>query len=355
MLHIKNLSVELFVLLALGFMMNDVFSIIISSQCVLDSIGCCVFKNIFTSELEPSFNPNQSKVTAVTKVQFENSKIPIFTNELCETFPNLENIEAVELSLIRINIGALDRCRMLTSLNFSTNKLTGIPEYFFRYNLDLTFVSFQQNIFKKFDFKLVSHLRELNWIILDENWLTSSTFTELPYLEKLTTISISKNEIEDLNETEIKRKFPKLNTFYIEDNPFNCDRLLEILKVFQKKNVAVKQHSKYKRERNYTSTIIDGVDCLPDDEKARLFPTLFKNNSIAKESVLNEENYPPPAGCNATSSIRFAEVILICSGILLIILVAINIWLKMRTPEEMYQKISNNPATRKRMSLPKEY
>lgn len=301
-------------------MVQLIFGLAFSSKCEIRSDGFCVFTNVSTTELEPYFDPTADKPNTVLKIVIESSRMPIFTNEVCEAFSNLETIEAFELGIIKIIPGALDNCKSIVYVSFWNNKLTELPANLFQNNLELKTLHLQANRLKKLDVKVFGNLNNnLETLHLGLNFLTYSSLSELPYMEKLQKLELFRNELMNLNDTDIIYKFPQLKEINIEDNFFGCKRLLKILETFRKHKTNVDQFlkSEHKRPRKHTPTIINGVDCFLDDEKQKTFP-------VDLSSKTNRTNYK----CNDTNFLDFGmtEIILICIHILLIIMVTGNIF-----------------------------
>lgn len=112
----------------------------------LTPVGVCTFYNVRTSGSESTFNP--SRIDAVTEVHFNSSLMHFFTDKLCKAFPNLENLLAERLSMIRIEKLALHECNQLTYVSFWKNKLESVDKNVFEGSPKLQFIIFQENRLK---------------------------------------------------------------------------------------------------------------------------------------------------------------------------------------------------------------
>lgn len=260
-----------------------------AEKCTTDDEFWCVFSSVNTTKEKLMFNPTADKPYLVKKVKFTKSTIHTLTNEICNAFPNLKELELDQVSLEKIGVAALYNCTKLTDVSFWTNALVDLPDDIFKNNLLIETLTFQHNNMKQINPIILSNLTKLKTIAINENYLTEFPVYKMPLVSSLVTIWIHHNDLMDLDEQEIIYKFPNLKTIYMEDNPFNCDRLKVILAAFQRKNITVDRWHDSPRDRKYTLTTVDNVDCLSDEErekylsKDRLSILKLQLDEIAKE------------------------------------------------------------------------
>lgn len=241
----------------------------------------CIFENLTTTDTKPLFYPTSDNPTEVSTVEFLNSIMTTLTSELCEAFPNVRDLNLQSLALENIQEGALDQCRSLTQINLGDNALTEIPENLFQYNSKLEQINFGTNKITEIDQYFLFNLAELDVLNISNNYITNLEFQNYPFLDKLKTFDIGNNELIDLDEKEMLWKFPNLNGFYLNGNPFDCKRLRTILENLKQQNVWISPLLLVKRNRSYSPELIDEIECLPTHERIRLFgpldPLVTKN------------------------------------------------------------------------------
>lgn len=235
-------------------------------KCTIDDDNYCIFLDVETNKSHPKFYPTADNPKEVIKIKFENSTTPIFTSELCEAFPNLEELHADTMKIEKLMPEAFEKCEELTYISLYTNEIQEIPVDFFKHNLKLLEIILQSNELREFNPKIIAHLNKLTDLNLMENLLSDLHLTEFPYLRYLETLLISENVLTDLDVDEIIKKFPKLQKIYMNGNPIDCHKLLGILSTFKMTNIAVKNWANETESEptkpSYDPVIIDDIDCF---------------------------------------------------------------------------------------------
>ena len=127
------MMLKIYLYLCLSHVLMEVFG---KTKCTLDSDGVCQFENVHTTEKDQYFEPTADNPEQVTEVKFRNSTLAVFTNELCEAFPNLEVIHATILGINRITENAFENCKNLTEAWFEGNKIKELPDDLIKNNLE---------------------------------------------------------------------------------------------------------------------------------------------------------------------------------------------------------------------------
>lgn len=89
-------------------------------QCDLDGSNCR-FSGVITTEFDKLFHPNSNNKVRVEHLEFSNSSMHTFTNEICHTFPNLRYLKAENLAVQQIQ-----QLPKLSVLYLSENNLTDL-------------------------------------------------------------------------------------------------------------------------------------------------------------------------------------------------------------------------------------
>lgn len=236
----------------------------LSLECVLIGHNC-TFSGIRTTEASPHFHPHASDNDTVHIVEFTDSVMPVLTNELCKVFPNLKELWADKLSLERIQGDALLDCKKLKYISFWTNKLQGVVEHILVGNQELETVSFQGNYLMAVDGRMFTHNKKLRRLCLADNFLNTLALDNFPILEELEELFVHVNDLTDLDDRELIRKFRNLKDIYIHNNMFNCDLVPRIIDGLRRNNVKVKEWYKHAYTRNANLKKIDNVECVQSE------------------------------------------------------------------------------------------
>lgn len=173
----------------------------------------------------------------VQKIKFNNSTIQILTDDLCKTFPNLSELYLIKVSLEYIEPRAFDQCKQLIYLNIWMNNFSRLHEDVFDQNQKLVELNLQNNGLQVIQGKIFDSLHHLSFLNLAENFLTKFPVQEFPVMDQLEYLFLHSNNLTDLDERELKNKFPNLKSININNNLFDCDRLKTIVESLKRSEV----------------------------------------------------------------------------------------------------------------------
>lgn len=222
----------------------------------------CIFSAVETNKSDLYFHPSSTNNTAIKNVMFKNSSIPVFTDELCKTFPNLRILEMDNVALEEIAPNALHECKNLVYLSFYQNKLKQMDVNTFEMNHELEQLILQHNLLKSFEGNTVEPLKNLRLLSVSDNYLTELRFDHFPTLQNLTELDIYGNNLRDIPVFDMLYKFPRLTSIYMHNNLFDCDRLRVILRALHNRYVQIKEWEKEKSTRNTGLHTIENVECV---------------------------------------------------------------------------------------------
>lgn len=238
------------------------------AHCTLGPDGWCTFYGVWVTETHGLFNPTTEDPDAVINIKFENSRMTTLTNEICDRFPNLKRLELKNLSMEKIEKGALDHCFELHTIGFWNNKIRDLDKDLFLYNSALEAIHFQNNRVESIEPDTFAHLSHLSILDFSENYLTGFPVYKMSRLPSLKKLFLDTNEIMDLDEEETVKKFPNLEVIYINDNPFDCSRLRSILGYFKENKLQVTRWGP--QYRHYGLTVQGEADCSDDTKIAAI-------------------------------------------------------------------------------------
>lgn len=222
----------------------------------------CWLSAVVTNKSALYFHPSSTNNTAIKTVMFVKSSIPVLTDELCKTFPNLQILEMDIVDLEEIAPKALYECKNLVYVSFHRNKLQQLDVNTFETNHELTQLILQNNSLRSFDGRMVEPLKKLRLLSVPDNFLTDLKFDQFPKLDKLTDFDIYGNNLRDLDVFVMLDKFPNLSSIYMHNNLFDCDRLRIILGALHKRQVQIKEWEKEKSVRNIGLRTIENTECV---------------------------------------------------------------------------------------------
>lgn len=246
----------------------------------------CTFSGVRTSESDMYFHPSAASNNAVEKVEFNDSVIPILTNELCKAFPNLKELWMIDVSMKQILPKAFEQCKKLKVVGIIKNKLTELEPDMFKSNPLLEEFYFKSNLLKQIDGKMFQHVTSLTHLSISDNLLTEFPIHNFPKLPHLQVLYLYLNDLSDLDDAEFVRKFPNLTEVYLHNNLFDCDRLKVIVRTLNETGVAMKDWEKEKYTRNANLPKVENIECVQTLTNG----VLTKKVSDMEEKIENLEN-----------------------------------------------------------------
>lgn len=281
-------------------------------QCNLSFKERCVFSGVLTTNSDQYFYLSSTNNSQVKLIEFKESTIQTLTNEICEVFPNLEELIVEKVALEKIASNALKKCKKLKIFSVRDNKLTEVDRNLFKENVHLVTINFEKNLIKQIDGRMFENLTELKEIYFTHNLLTEFPVHKFPALKKMKFLYISENELTDLDANKLADKFPRLESIDINSNLFDCNRLKLILGILKKNHIKIEVAGSRIKSSKYdfsTSSMVEHIYCLTEEEQ--------RQRELLKEHQ---------------SASRLALVVILGTGF--VILVIMSAWL-------IYKKMRN--------------
>lgn len=168
--------------------------------------------------------------SVVDGVYFEDSKMEIFTQDVCDALPFITYVWTSNQGLTSVDDNAFRKCTKLKEVTLRGNSLINLPPGLFDSNVDLTEVWLNDNKLTKIDANLFKNNPNLEIISLEYNELQEFSFSpETPVLKQLREISLRHNKLRDVDAETLVEKCPNLKHFWIDANLLSCDRQREII------------------------------------------------------------------------------------------------------------------------------
>lgn len=244
----------------------------------------CIFIGVSTNETHPFFQPSFKHPAEVLAVEFESSKVPLLTDEVCKTFLNLQSLTMMSSFITRIEDRALSSCTNLTQFIIYGNTLTEVDSNMFRNNPELIEINFGFNRLTYVDVKLFEPTKKLVLLVLSSNLLVHFDFRGMPKLENLEHFNTSYNYLLDVDEFAVIERFPRLSKLILSNNLLECGNLKLMINIFEERNITFalpkedddKVDPRAKKGSVYKTRKIQTIICLEREEHLKATIDVFK-------------------------------------------------------------------------------
>lgn len=226
----------------------------------------CTFSQVILNKTHYEWTPVTDDVNAVTRIDFYESRIPVFSKDLCETFPNLEELYVFLLSIEEIKEDAFESCKELQGLHIFKNNIKTFHPDTFKYATKLETIQLYRNLIESLNdhTNLFSTLTNLEYLDLGENNLTEFSPELVKNNKKLVTLHLYSNELADVDVEQILEYLPNLKFHHLHDNEISCVRIVEIGQLLKARDVEYVGLN-YRKVRYYPQeTVFTDVKCNPD-------------------------------------------------------------------------------------------
>lgn len=262
----------------------------------------CVLKglNVISSD-KLSLRAAKQTINKIDAIEIKLSKLEVLTDDICKSLPFIRLFDVRSVGLTAIEENAFEECTNLKLVILDANHLTTLPPRMFHWNWKLTEVRFWANNLTKIAENLFENNKKLAHVDIGHNRLTYlpknlfknnpalttlmlnsiglsdvSFLDEVVILKRLTKIYLHDNHLADVNVESLILKFPNLNTFWLHENEFWCDRQMKMYKFLDAKDV---DYGKvlYQRDIDNDKTV---RDCIADKD-------VWKMKMESREMELN--------------------------------------------------------------------
>lgn len=231
--------------------------------CRNDNNNYCRFNNVQRTADDPYWRPAAENSASVTKVAFDSSTMPTFTDDICKAFANLEEIVVRSAKVEELIENALSNCPKLKILDFYTNQIKTIDESAFRYNENLEVVRLDSNKLENLPTNVFVNQINLTTLYLGDNQLSAFPAYLLQRNEKLQSLFIHSNHLLDLDYKRLIEYLPNLKTVEYNANQFSCAHVVEMNAGFTAVGVSLGTAS-VARTRYYPQIRVSNILCSED-------------------------------------------------------------------------------------------
>lgn len=177
------------------------------------------------------------KKDKITKVHFEDSKLKVLSNDICEALPFVRVYEAPHTQILIIEEDAFEKCLLLQTIDLSENLIQSLPPKLFALNKELTRVNLRNNKLQTIDSDIFKENLKLKNLDFEKNLLTDASFIEnIPNSNPLKSIILSTNKLNDVDVESLLSKFPNITYLFLSYNNFLCGRQTHMNEFFESMN-----------------------------------------------------------------------------------------------------------------------
>lgn len=202
-------------------------------KCTMGEPFWCTLYVTNVSAYGEIFRPETVNETVIKTVWVEClTETPTLTGDICNIFPNLEELWIQNCGVETVEPDAFKGCRNLFGLSLKGNLIKELEPNVFDYNVNLGHLYLSGNQLSDLPENIFGKLTKLERLNLDNNNFTELDFTKFTGLSELRYLEIYSNPLQDLNETEIFNVFKNLSQIWIGGTEIECDRLSELVNAF---------------------------------------------------------------------------------------------------------------------------
>lgn len=224
----------------------------------------CDFNNVLLNESHFNFQPAAENISAVKKITFNSSTIPILGESICQSFPNLDELHLRKLKIREINKTALASCKNVRSLYLIGNDLIELGDTIFDFNLKLERLYLNINYIRYLHQKVFINLIQLRVLHLQDNKLTKFDPRLMVSQVNLEQLVLHTNDIMELQERKLLECLPGLKKVAFNNNLLPCDRVDEIMRRFNERGVKVHKDFSIRKRFHPQEELYSELLCLDE-------------------------------------------------------------------------------------------
>lgn len=285
---------ELLLLMAifLGGTQISTCEIVYRQPCIMSEDNKnCTITGLTLSLKNYKFMPALTSSSPNNVINFEitESTVPVLTSDICTNFPKIILFMAVDQGIEMIEDYAFNNCTEVDTINLEHNYIHRLGTGIFSNTKQLRNLHIFGASLDHIDVDLFENSDEMTELMISASGLKELPVAAIKNMKKLTELYIYSNELSDLDAVGFSENLPHLETVYINDNHFDCDRLIQIIDSFNANNIAVDNFilDTHIKNRDYYPGQRNGITCL---SQAQLRHVNMKSDLTSSLDELKE--YP---------------------------------------------------------------
>lgn len=231
--------------------------------------NCTIFRVATLTLKNYKFTPYAPVPNAVINFDIKESVVPVITSDICTTFPKIKTFMAANQGIEIIEEYAFNNCTEVTLICIRYNNIHKLGKGIFSKTKQLQELNIHGASLEQIDGDLFSNLSEMIELVYPANGLKELPVHAIKNMKKLKLLYIYSNDLTNLDADGFIQNLPNLKRIYLNDNNFQCDRLVEIVQSFEAKNITVDSFSlnTYTKKRDYVPGKRYGIMCLTQAQK----------------------------------------------------------------------------------------
>lgn len=205
------------------------------------------------------------------------------TNASCRSNILATKFNGWEKSIISVEKDAFSECKELKIIGLEDNRISFLHEDTFKQNIKLEELYLSRNQLEFLEEDLFVSLINLRWLSIASNLLRFFPATLIRNQKYMTDLYLECNQIMEINERQLTSYAPNLAKLNIDGNDLLCNRVEQIVKTFQEKNVKLNKIDSCKSEMKMD--IRYGIKCISNEKFYKAFRLQSQNGQIAETSL----------------------------------------------------------------------
>lgn len=224
---------------------------------------CAFFSNIQTTKENPHFEPHYRTPEEISGIIVENGKYVTFTSDICNYFPNVEQIIIWNATLEDFQPNAFENCRNLNAFSVYWGLFNEIPDNLFKDVADqLTGIVFDETPIREIKADQFHGLAKLSFLQISSSQIDNFPVESIVDSTNLDGLVLYSNNLNDFAAETIIERFPQILELGYSDNDIKCSRVEELNKFLNSKGVEIDKSSTPKSREGQVDSV-GGVICVP--------------------------------------------------------------------------------------------
>lgn len=225
----------------------------------------CVLENIHLNKTHFKFNIEATSPLQIKWITVYESTIPVLTSEICNKFPNVENIDLQNIKIEDILEDAFYNCKKVKSVLLNGNRLSKLLHSTFDNNQEIERLEMQYNQIRSIGNPATQYhnLPKLKVLLLHKNYLKEFNSMLFRFSENLEVLNLASNDLFDIDEMDLLESFKHLSSIAYNDNQLSCHRVVQINGAFENAGVKISRVDYY-NTRFYDVEVYQNIKCLSD-------------------------------------------------------------------------------------------
>lgn len=275
----------------LGIVVCLAVSVVLFNPAVVGlRITCSVLQSLKMYPNDSSFLNEFNNISAIDPIVLGNvaSEGLILNNNIFEYLPgdlfdfnvNFTSVSFAQNRITKIHPRTFSKLKELNSIYLNENQLVEIDASLFRTNKKLEIINLDNNKIKFFHPNTFEGLTGLIFLYVQENQLRSFDSNLLKPLRRLEGFFLRKNNLTEINYSNLKEVIPLLSSLSLGDNYFNCSFAKPMDDYLLRNEI---------ENKIYHDSSHANISCVSDEAYVEMARYPFRENEIESTTVPEEK------------------------------------------------------------------